>query len=1194
MFKTAPPPPNKFQLKQQVIVGHKIAEPTGPFTKEGYTFKHWSANKSGTPKYDFTTPVKKNLTLYAIWAEKEQNCTVTFELQGGTAPNGFEAARKVKKGTAVSQPQGVFKKDEHTFKHWSLNENGDPQYDFKTPVTEDIKLYAYWEKIPDNKFVVTLDYNDGTTPAKTEYIDKNTPFAKPTDPARAGYKFLHWQKESETQAYDFTQPVAANLTLIAQWEKEPWKVTFFFEGGKNAQGADKEIIDVKDGEKVTEPQNITKDGAKFSHWGKKATTQKEHAFDFGIPITENLELHAVWITLYTVTFDPDGGTVASGTLPQPQQIEEGGTVSKSLVEGLKLKKQGLVGKQWSKDGSKPFGFDRTRVKEDITLKPIWIDENVTVTLCYNYTGAPADKQIKIERDTVFAQPSQDLPKRDGYVIVEWKGKKKNGEFYKNPYDFRKPVKNDLTLYAIWGKSEVTVTFNWNYDGAAAPHTQKLASGASVAQPSNIPTRAGYKLDHWSKNENGKPEYSFGEPLTDDLYLYAHWVNEYTVKFDLNQGTGTVPAEQKVLSNDRVQEPTAEANNALKRDGFYFKHWTDDITANTPYNFSKNKVTKNLTLFAVWGKLSTVTFYPNGVQDVQNLPASKKQKPGEHIAKPTPDPTATGYTFKFWSQNRNAEPTAETEAFKFDTETIAEDTDVSLYAIWQPENGAAQQSKKWTVKFDLNGAPAQANTDAYKDQIVTDNTILTTPSQSPVWDGYEFRHWSEASSGTAAETAYTIASTPVTKDMTLYAIWKLIPKKHTVQFDLNNGTGTKPADQQIEHGQKVTKPTDEEVKKMTAPEGQEFSHWSLTKEAGSAKYNFEQETVTGAITLYAIWMKKDFDVVLVIDDYDTKEVVTAKYGDTADKLKTPGDFGHRIEHYEFSHWSKEKNGTKYTDPIKEALTLYAVWKQIDWLVTFNLNGGSFKGESGNLEEYVAKNGKVTEPDKTLLKKSGHSFKHWENKQQSGTPYNFESPVTGNIELVAIWDTLSAADAYTITFMHGDKEIKKVLVPKNTAESSAMLGDAGIPTTIDGLEDGKAFGYWTKDKDWATDTKKGWFYDFRDVVTSDIILYALIFDSAPDSVKPFLIDLDGGTISDDSVKTELLGLMRKGFKKNTSINLKSLKGKESTITKGGKKISKWRKNTTDKEVTVGTTIQKADFNKTPKNEPKNAVVLTAVYK
>ena len=71
-------------------------------------------------------------------------------------------------------------------------------------------------------------------------------------------------------------------------------------------------------------------------------------------------------------------------------------------------------------------------------------------------------------------------------------------------------------------------------------------------------------------------------------------------------------------------------------------------------------------------------------------------------------------------------------------------------------------------------------------------------------------------------------------------------EYTVNFDLNGGNGTAPAAQKVESGEKLAKVTD-----PTHPEGFEFDGWWTAKEGGK-KWNFETDTVTAGMTLYARW------------------------------------------------------------------------------------------------------------------------------------------------------------------------------------------------------------------------------------------------------------------------------------------------------------------------------------------------------
>jgi uncharacterized repeat protein (TIGR02543 family) len=50
---------------QTISYGTTATEPDNP-SKEGYTFSHWELDEE---EFDFTIPVKRNITLTAIWTE---------------------------------------------------------------------------------------------------------------------------------------------------------------------------------------------------------------------------------------------------------------------------------------------------------------------------------------------------------------------------------------------------------------------------------------------------------------------------------------------------------------------------------------------------------------------------------------------------------------------------------------------------------------------------------------------------------------------------------------------------------------------------------------------------------------------------------------------------------------------------------------------------------------------------------------------------------------------------------------------------------------------------------------------------------------------------------------------------------------------------------------------------------------------
>ena len=75
---------------QTVNSGSKVKKPSNP-TKTGYTFKEWQLNGN---TYNFDTAVKSNITLTAVWEEKqyEKPTTPTLRGRGGGGPTFQEVS----------------------------------------------------------------------------------------------------------------------------------------------------------------------------------------------------------------------------------------------------------------------------------------------------------------------------------------------------------------------------------------------------------------------------------------------------------------------------------------------------------------------------------------------------------------------------------------------------------------------------------------------------------------------------------------------------------------------------------------------------------------------------------------------------------------------------------------------------------------------------------------------------------------------------------------------------------------------------------------------------------------------------------------------------------------------------------------------------------------------------------------------
>lgn len=250
---------------KEVVEGEKVDEATT--TRDGYEFDGWYLEND---KFDFTSPITKNITLKARWTEKGK-VNVIFMVDGKvykTIP--------VKEGTKVSKPSNPTKKG-YKFVEWQLD---GAKFDFNTKINSETTLTATFEET--TTVTVKFDSNGGTSVSSQE-IEVGAKAKKPSNPTKKNYKFVEWQLSGKT--YDFNKEVNEDITLKAKWEEiVKHTVTFDSNGG----GAVANQI-VNDGEKAKAPAGITRTGYKLEGWVYEGSF-----FDFSTPITKNITLTARW------------------------------------------------------------------------------------------------------------------------------------------------------------------------------------------------------------------------------------------------------------------------------------------------------------------------------------------------------------------------------------------------------------------------------------------------------------------------------------------------------------------------------------------------------------------------------------------------------------------------------------------------------------------------------------------------------------------------------------------------------------------------------------------------------------------------------------------------------------------------------------------------------------------------------------
>jgi uncharacterized repeat protein (TIGR02543 family) len=115
---------------------------------------------------------------------------------------------------------------------------------------------------------------------------------------------------------------------------------------------------------------------------------------------------------------------------------------------------------------------------------------------------------------------------------------------------------------------------------------------------------------------------------------------------------------------------------------------------------------------------------------------------------------TNYTFTNWNTQANGLGTT----YAPGASTFMPGSNVTLYAIWTPVDH--------TLSYDLNGAAGTPPTS----QTVTHDTTTVVTSSVPTRTGYTFTGWNTLANGTGTSYATGATTSPITTDITLYAIW----------------------------------------------------------------------------------------------------------------------------------------------------------------------------------------------------------------------------------------------------------------------------------------------------------------------------------------------------------------------------------------------------------------------------------------
>ena len=326
------------------------------------------------------------------------------------------------------------------------------------------------------------------------------------------------------------------------------------------------------------------------------------------------------------------------------------------------------------------------------------------TVNFDSQGGSIVAEQSVEYDNLIQEPT--VPTKEGYTFAGW---------YKeaacqNKWDFatEKMPANAVTLYAKWEANAYSVGFNAN-GGTGTMSEQAFVYDTAQGLETNKFTKEGYTFKGWSTTTDGQVVYADGESVknltsvpNETVTLYAVWeANAYSVEFNANSGTGTMPSQAFVYDTAQALE-----TNRFTKEGYTFKGWSTIVNGQD-----------TVTLYAVWeANQYTVTF-----KDWDGSVLKTEQVAYNTAATAPAAPTREGYRFTGWDKT-------------FDV--ITGDTEIT-----------AQYIKTWTVTFkDEDGT-------VLKTEIVDEGTGATAPTE-PAKEGHTFAGWNAAFDNVTEDTVVT--------------------------------------------------------------------------------------------------------------------------------------------------------------------------------------------------------------------------------------------------------------------------------------------------------------------------------------------------------------------------------------------------------------------------------------------------------
>ena len=705
-----------------------ITAPANP-TRPGYNFVGWgeSADAQAADAIDFANnpPVLTSVDgddFYAIWEAADVPYIIEYYTEAVDGSYALATLTDAYTGTVATEVTlTAEQKEAQLIEGFSLNDNhADKVYTGTIPATGIFTFKVYMMR---NEYTVTFDSAGGSAvaPITAKY---GAALTAPEAPTKTGFTFGGW-----TPALAETMPVGGQA-LTAIWNRNSYQFTVDLNGGSFASGDTDPSGEYEFEAAVPQLSIPVMTGYTFTGW------------DVAYPATmpaEAVTVTAQWqINQYTVTVNPDGGTIAnlaSGWVESSGNYTYTGDYQSAVPALAAPTREGYyLTTDWTNAIPETVPLNGANITASWQLETYRIAFNAG-----DGTVTPDSKTVAYGQTTTY--PEAEL---EGYTFEGWFTQSEGGTQYTDQTvigDLGDDVTGDasavsLTLYAHYSVNSYELKFlDWDNTVLSS---ETVVYGTAVTAPAAPDNREGWRFVSWDN------EVPATMPATALTFKAVYEVLPFTITVDPAGGeietlpTGWTAVDGKYVFEDDFGANVTPLGNPV-RAGYDFNAWSAAIPATVP--------SQDVEIAASWTKHVYHIEYAmdGGTPQI----ASTTAEFGETINLPVEntDFTKTGHTFSGWKVGTdvfNGTYTVPAQQQNGDTILLTAQWDINTY----------------TITFNSMGGSAVASIE--EDY----GTPIAAPA-APTKTGYDFGGWYENEDCTG--TAYVFTTMPASSQ-TLYAKW----------------------------------------------------------------------------------------------------------------------------------------------------------------------------------------------------------------------------------------------------------------------------------------------------------------------------------------------------------------------------------------------------------------------------------------